>query len=205
VPRTEANLWNVTLVGTPNNQAALFREGMLGVMGNFLFTNYGAPPDISANTEDPAGVWPDRLVIRDSVFHEIGTFPQEDLDRMEVCTEAQDSWPGPGAWSDPNCASLSPDEDAHLNMVEATRLDDDFGFDEPGELMDPALNNTFDVDPMITLPSFVPGNAALSAGGTPVFNANAPAGFGDASATFVGALDPAGEDWTAGWTAYPDN
>ena len=31
-----------------------------------------------------------------------------------------------------------------------------------------------------------------------------PTGDGiDASATFAGAIDPAGDDWTTGWTAFP--
>ena len=81
--------------------------------------------------------------------------------------------------------------------------DDDGAFDENAFLRDAALANRFDVDPglpnasSVTAPSLVPTAAAASGGATP------PAGF-DVSATYVGAFQPGGTDWTANWTSYPD-
>ncbi|MCA9604395.1 MAG: hypothetical protein KC619_02300 [Myxococcales bacterium] len=77
---------------------------------------------------------------------------------------------------------------------------DDGGYDEQAAFEDAARNNDFATDPMIgsdstTAPSYVPGVAL--AGGTPTF--------GDTSATYAGALQMGGTDWTAGWTAYPAN
>ncbi|MGE3630101.1 MAG: hypothetical protein AB7P00_09315 [Sandaracinaceae bacterium] len=211
-PRTEANLWNFTMIGTSDNKWALHREGMLGIMGNFVVTGYGAPVDVNANTEDPNNYWPARFVYQNGVFNMNGAFPPEDLDDAGVCTEAMSSWTGSPAWVDASCDDLSsqPDQQSHYDDVASDRRDDDFGFDESALLMAAERNNTFDVDPMFSSvspasPSFVPGNASLPAGGTPVFNANAPSGFGDTSATYVGAIDPAGDDWTEGWTAYPTN
>lgn len=210
-PRTEVNLWNVTMIGTEDNAWALHREGMLGVMGNFLVHNYGSPVDIRANTEDPNGFWPDRLSYSNSVFNSVGTFPAEDLDDAGVCMEAMNSWSG-SAWVDATCDDLSADpaQEDHYGDVASARLDDDFGLDEQAALSDAARANMFDVDPMFSsitasAPSYVPGNTGLPAGTAPVFNANAPSGFGDTGVGYVGAIDPSGTDWTAGWTAFPAN
>ena len=79
-------------------------------------------------------------------------------------------------------------------------------FDEPGELAAPSLSNRFDIDPKlaaatsVTAPSFKPlsDSPALMGG------ANAPDdGFFDPTANFVGAVGVT--DWTAGWTAFPEN
>jgi hypothetical protein len=51
-----------------------------------------------------------------------------------------------------------------------------------------------------TAPSFVPAAASPAATG----GATPPAGL-DTSATFVGAFEPGGADWTLDWTAYPVN
>ncbi|MFZ5446464.1 MAG: hypothetical protein ACOZQL_41130 [Myxococcota bacterium] len=79
-------------------------------------------------------------------------------------------------------------------------------FDEPTELAAPSLSNRFDVDPQLgaptslTAPSFKPaaGSPALSGAATPPAD-----GFFDTTATFVGAIGAT--DWTAGWTAFPQN
>jgi hypothetical protein len=84
--------------------------------------------------------------------------------------------------------------------------DDDGGFDENAFLRGEALANRFDVDPALadaaneTAPSFVPAAASPAATG----GATPPAGL-DTSATFVGAFEPGGTDWTLDWTAYPVN
>lgn len=82
----------------------------------------------------------------------------------------------------------------------------DNGFDEPTELAAPSLSNRFDLDPKlaaatsVTAPSFKPlADSPVLMGG-----AAAPSdGFFDSSATFVGAVGTV--DWTAGWTAFPEN
>jgi hypothetical protein len=84
--------------------------------------------------------------------------------------------------------------------------DDDGEFDENAFLRGAALANRFDVDPglpnasNVTAPSLVPaaGSPAATGGATP------PAGF-DVSATYVGAFQPGGTDWTANWTSYPED
>lgn len=81
--------------------------------------------------------------------------------------------------------------------------DDDGGFVEPDAIEDAARMNTIDVDPEIgdaseTAPNYVPAAAALNGQATPPSNL-------DTSATYAGAFEPGGTDWSAGWTAYPVN
>ncbi len=95
------------------------------------------------------------------------------------------------------------------DYVSALRADGgitDNMFNEPTELAAPSLNNRFDLDPKLaaatslTAPSFKPlsDSPALMGGATPPAD-----GFFDATANFVGAVGTV--DWTAGWTAYPEN
>lgn len=82
----------------------------------------------------------------------------------------------------------------------------DNAFDEPTELAAPSLSNRFDIDPKlanatsVTAPVFklLADSPALMGGATPPAD-----GFFDSSATFVGAVGA--DDWTQGWTAYPEN
>jgi hypothetical protein len=83
--------------------------------------------------------------------------------------------------------------------------DDDNGFDEADFFMNTADNNQFDADPelgdatSVDAPDFVPAAGSPAADG-----AATPTGaFFDASAEYIGAFEPGGDDWTAGWTAYP--
>lgn len=79
-------------------------------------------------------------------------------------------------------------------------------FDEPTELSAPSLNNRLDLDPKlaaatnVTAPSFKPlsDSPVLMGGAVPPGD-----GFFDSSANFVGAIGA--DDWTAGWTAFPEN
>jgi hypothetical protein len=80
----------------------------------------------------------------------------------------------------------------------------DLGFDESAFFKDAARSNQFDVDPGLgtpdpTAPNWVPpaDSPAKSGGATP------PSGF-DKSAKYIGAFEPGGEDWTAGWTNYAE-
>ena len=80
---------------------------------------------------------------------------------------------------------------------------DDNGFVEQTNIEAAARNNTVGTNPMlgstsVTAPSYVPANTALNGQATP------PSGF-DMSATYAGAFAPNGTDWTASWTAFPQN
>ncbi len=78
----------------------------------------------------------------------------------------------------------------------------DSGFGEDTKVLDAALSNQT-VDPglaaakSVTAPDFKP-TATLTGSATPPDD-----GFFDPTATFIGAIGSV--DWTAGWTAYPEN
>lgn len=82
--------------------------------------------------------------------------------------------------------------------------DDDAAFDEEAFFTDAAQENVFGEDPLLSdafdveVPNFVPeaGSPAETGAATP------GAGF-DATAEYMGAFEPGGDDWSAGWTAYP--
>ncbi len=79
-------------------------------------------------------------------------------------------------------------------------------FNEPTELAAPSLANRFDLDPKLAAPTSVTSPSFKPLSDSPVLMGGeaAPAdGFFDATATFVGAIGS--DDWTAGWTAYPEN
>lgn len=93
-------------------------------------------------------------------------------------------------------------DDWNNSAIDSDSKDD--GFDEAAKIgghasnrnVDPELENAFD----LLAPSFLPkaGSPALTGGATPPND-----GFFDTSATYVGAFGT--EDWTKGWTAYPEN
>jgi len=161
-PRTHGELWNFTMIGTPDTRGMVLREGVSDNMHNFIIQDFGAE---AFDVRDTASVanWPATLAIENSVFWNNG----------------------------PSATETGAD-------------DDDGGFDESAMAMDAARVNSFSVDPMlgsssITSPDYMPGASATDlAGATP------PAGF-DTGATYVGAVEPGGTDWTTGWTAFPEN
>ncbi len=74
-------------------------------------------------------------------------------------------------------------------------------------LFDVLAKNNRNVDPLLTsylleAPSYVPqaSSPSLTGAATPPDD-----GFFDPTATFVGAIPDEAGDWTAGWTAYPNN
>jgi hypothetical protein len=99
------------------------------------------------------------------------------------------------------------DGETHFGVEEGDD-DNDEGFDEEAFFTAEARNNQFDVDPMLgdiedlQNPDFVPAedSPAAEGGAEPEDN-----GFFDTSATYIGAFEPGGEDWTAGWTSFPEN
>ena len=97
-----------------------------------------------------------------------------------------------------------PDGMTHFS-AETGMADNDFGFVEEDFFTDAARSNVFDEDPELgdpynqTAPDFVPADGSPAADG-----ATPPSGM-DASATYKGAFEPGGDDWTAGWSDYPED
>jgi hypothetical protein len=209
-PRTQPFIWNATIIGTDENHAMLLREGMLGTIANTIIHSFGSPPDVVARQVDPNDAWGEDLVIHHTFFFDVADFPAEDLDAdgvYELARTMDSSLPATRPEDD---EGLSDEQVDLITGLEATRLDDDMGLDEEAELNDAALENSFDVDPMIgsasiETPDYAAANTALEGQAAPVFNSHAPDGFGDVSATYAGAIEPGGTDWTSGWTAYPAN
>ncbi len=85
-----------------------------------------------------------------------------------------------------------------------THFTDDDTFGDLTFMTDAARSNVVNVDPQlastsVTAPDFVPAAGSPAATG-----AATPSGdFFDASATYKGAFEPGGDDWTEGWTAFP--
>jgi hypothetical protein len=78
--------------------------------------------------------------------------------------------------------------------------DDDMGFDEQAAFEATERGNDFATDPMlgdisVTAPDYMPGVA---------LDGVAPS-FGDTSASYAGAFEMGGTDWTEGWAAFPEN
>lgn len=84
----------------------------------------------------------------------------------------------------------------------------DDGLSEAAFFRAPELALRLDVDPLLPAPhdQLAPGwvpppdSPAASGAATPPND-----GFFDVTASYVGAFRPGGEDWTAGWTEYPEN
>lgn len=82
----------------------------------------------------------------------------------------------------------------------------DGDFDEESYFSEPGYANLFTVNPNLvdptnpTAPDFTPADDTVLNGAIDV-----PDGFYDTTAKYIGAFEPGGEDWTAGWTAYPAN
>jgi hypothetical protein len=77
--------------------------------------------------------------------------------------------------------------------------DDDMGFNENDAVKASDRKNVFDVDPKlpsvdIAKPDYKPGKDVAG-------RATPSSGF-DTKATYAGALDPDGDDWTKGWTNF---
>jgi hypothetical protein len=79
-------------------------------------------------------------------------------------------------------------------------------FDEGAYFADEEYGNIFEVDPKLidpvnaTAPNFMPEDDTVLEGAV-----NPPEGMYDTQAKYLGAFEPGGDDWTEGWTAYPEN
>ncbi len=183
-PRSHPRLFNVTMVG--GARGMVLREGTRGLLRNFIVQGFASEAiDLRATTNHLSAEWPTLLSIENSFFFNNGAYADE---------------------SQPRCYSgvpCTPDGPPCPDNGSCYLPDDDNGFNEQAAIEDPARHNTVGVDPMLgstslTAPNFVPSNTALSGQATP------PPGF-DTSATYAGAFAPNGTDWTAGWTAYPQD
>mgnify|MGYP003444572545 FL=1 len=117
------------------------------------------------------------------------------LDLAATSVNLGDDWPG----------ALSVESSVfHDNKAagDSDSMDDDKGFNEDEAVKAGDRKNVFDVDPglgtSISEPNYKPGSDKLADKATP------PSGF-DTAAKYAGAVDPAGTDWTKGWTTYSSN
>lgn len=117
------------------------------------------------------------------------------VDLAAMSVKLNDDWPG----------DLSIESSVFYEnkaVGDSDSMDDDGGFNEEDAVKDDARKNTFDVDPElgtdVSAPNYKPGSDKLGDKATP------PSGF-DTSAKYAGAVNPSGDDWTKGWTAYPAN
>ena len=68
------------------------------------------------------------------------------------------------------------------------------------------VEHLVDEDPLLGAPYDLSAPQFVPEAGSPAADAPAPEGDDlDAAATYMGAFEPGGADWTAGWTAYPEN
>lgn len=94
-----------------------------------------------------------------------------------------------------------PDGNTHFN---AARIEN--GFD-PVAAFTAAEGNVIGQDPMLpsvnfSSPNLVPPATSPAAAGSPNIPSDA---FFDGTANYIGAFRPGGENWMAGWTAFPEN
>jgi hypothetical protein len=90
-----------------------------------------------------------------------------------------------------------------IDDSDAGTMEGDAGM-PPVDFMEPTYANRMGVDPMLSAPTDLVAPGFVPAADSPVaaMAATPPAPL-DVTATYVGAIAPGGEDWTAGWTAYP--
>ncbi len=176
-PRTEPTIYNATLVGTPTsgNPGVILRRGTWGIIRNSIITGFPA-----------AGV-----DIRDA-FSVDGT---EEVPLRLAIENSILFQNGVGGI-----------EHGDTEPLDGTTGDDDANFDEAAFLAVTERANQLSVDPLLPAPvegsprSYVPPANSPAAAGAAV---PPPAGFD--AAPYIGAFEPGGTDWTAGWTSFPEN
>lgn len=183
-PRSAPTLWNATLIGSDSEPGMAFktqggmhlRRGTAGLMNNFIIAHF---TDFAVDVDGFA-----------SVQQATAGTPTLAIDNSYFYDNANDTNDGWPTDFDVDEGDENDCETQNTNCL-----------DEQAHFTDQALNNTFGTDPMLgdalnlTAPDFAPASV-IDGGGTP------GAGF-DASATYIGAIG--GDDWTAGWTAFPAN
>jgi len=189
MPRSNPEVWNATFIGRSlsppatedgnNNRGIHLRRNTAARMGNLIVTGFGS---LGVQIESPgtaASFTASDSFIKNSIFFNnpnVG-YTNDIAALADGGTVNVDLRPDGGSFDD------SFNEETYL-MGQANRVA------APGITL--PLN--------LSSPVFKPaaGSAALSGSGSP------PAGgFFDVGVTFVGAVGA--DDWTAGWTAYPNN
>ncbi len=183
-PPSSPTFYNVTAIGgegqTGDSYGAVLRRGTAGKFYNSIFMGFGSPALDVRDYESVAfadGESP-MLTVENTLFFNNGGDGETHLPVGDIndCTEQL---------VDSACEADYFDEVAYFTAEAKNNV-----FDEDPELGDP--NN-------LTDPDFVPAadSPAAEGGATP------PSGLVDV--TYLGAFEPGGSDWTAGWTAYPEN
>ena len=175
-PRSQPTIYNISLIG-PNDElgeqrGAVLRRGTWGTLRNAIFMGFGKESVDLRDEATIAGIDSGVLAVESSIFFDIGS--------------AGDEW-----FADEPTDGSDDDDDAgfvELDYFTATERSNSFG--EDPMLVDPY--NT-------TAPDFSPaeGSPVSQKAASPVDD-----GFFDTSAQFIGAIEPGGEDWTAGWTNF---
>lgn len=181
-PLSSPRIYNVTLIGdrqaTHRVRAMLLKDATGGEIKNVLaqgFATVGIDV-VTAEAADHLRATPPTLSVTNSLFYEIGA-------------DGRGFFP------------LGDDMDTMGALTDGS-LDEDLFFRDAARALkfeqDPKLRDPYNV----TAPGWVPAadSPAASGGATPPSDA-----FFDATATYLGAFKPGGDDWTAGWTAYPAN
>jgi hypothetical protein len=181
-PRSEPELWNVTLIGRPAGGSEkpiglTLKAGTAGKLNNFIVMDFASG---HLDVNDPNGTASAARVLDGSLSIKNSLFWNLMGQSTGLKAEATDNDKG---------------LDEHAAFVDNT--------------VGPGANtgNRF-ADPMLTAASNTEAPSFQPKAGSPALNPDvaAPAatgGFFDTSARFVGAVGTT--DWTAGWTAYPKN
>jgi hypothetical protein len=222
-PLSNPTIYNVTMVGTGPGAAAdkqlamTLRRGTHGKLYNHIVLNFTDGVVDIVGPDSVAAAMSGNLLIHNSIF--FGNVKQDGTDMCDINNMADGTEPAPVAmpkWGgcddklyvknsmDMWVKSGADNSERGGDMAKMTLVEHDFFH---GMNNFPATANLFS-DPMLedaaslTAPNFKPkaGSPALTAA-----NAKTPPsdGFFDASATFIGAVGA--DDWTVGWTAYPEN
>lgn len=206
MPYSNPTIYNATLVGSGPGAANDAQFGMVlrrntrAAMYNFIVMSFLTNVIDIAGPESVEAAHSGALFVKNSLF-----FGNETQDQMTSCAYLGGAMAPVWGGCDDAPTETSKDKmesratSAVTNQTPATLVERDF-------FMQPSMHNRFGVDPMLgapaslTAPDFkpAPGSPALTDAATPPSD-----GFFDPDATFVGAIGAT--DWTAGWTAYPEN
>ena len=178
-PRSAPMVRYGTVVASPGgvtDQGIVLRRGTLGVLDGLVVAYYDGPG----------------FDMRDASWRD-GNWTTNDPDSALVVknscfTDNDPDWPAVGT----NCGQ--PGATGDCNDPEG--VPGDQTFDELTELAQPALNNQIVAPNDLGL--LVSDIAPAATGGAPDYSVN------DASGC-AGAFAPSGDDWTTGWTSYPEN
>jgi hypothetical protein len=226
MPYSNPTIYNVTLVGSGPGAAAdtqlamTLRRGTRGSMYNHIVMNFTNNVIDIAGADSTAAAKAGTLFVKNSII-----FGNVNQDAMVMCVLDKTapgtmtqvaSWGGcddvkgePSADKSESplvagvqtadCANAATPKncsDGSVGLVESDFFRGQGGHPATGNrFVDPQLENPSD----LKAPNFKPkaGSPALTGGMAPTDP------FFDANATFVGAIGS--DDWTAGWTAYPEN